>query len=132
VSNTSSGAITLQSGSIIELALGNSLTHSTIAHTGSGTISFSSTQAFAFIDLGATTGTYDNIITGTGLSSLNTSSWTISNPGWSGTFTLDGTGNIDLTLTAVPEPSTWIGGALALLAVGCTQRKRVTRFLKHA
>lgn len=32
--------------------------------------------------------------------------------------------DISLTLTAIPEPSTWIGAALALAAIGFTQRKR--------
>lgn len=43
-------------------------------------------------------------------------------------FSIDyagGDGNdIVLTVTAVPEPSTWIGGALALAALGYTQRRR--------
>ena len=30
-------------------------------------------------------------------------------------------------LTPVPEPSTWVAGALALLAVGYTQRRRFSR-----
>jgi autotransporter-associated beta strand protein len=38
--------------------------------------------------------------------------------------------DISLTVTAVPEPSTWIGGGLALLAVGWTQRRR--RFLRKS
>jgi fibronectin-binding autotransporter adhesin len=33
----------------------------------------------------------------------------------------------EIDLVAVPEPSTWIGGALALLAVGYTQRKRFSK-----
>jgi len=47
-------------------------------------------------------------------------------------FTLSYTGGDgnDLVLTAVPEPSTWIGGTLALAAVGWTQRKRVAKKLK--
>jgi fibronectin-binding autotransporter adhesin len=43
-------------------------------------------------------------------------------------FSIDYTGSdgndIVLTVTAVPEPSTWIGGALALAALGYTQRRR--------
>ncbi len=40
-----------------------------------------------------------------------------------------GPGNdISLTVTAVPEPGTWIGGSLAFLAIGYTQRRR---FLKR-
>jgi autotransporter-associated beta strand protein len=121
--------LTLNSGSIIELALGASGAHSTLARTG-GAWSFQTAQQFAFIDLGATTGTYSNIITGLA-SNPGTSSWTILNAGMTGTFTYSG-GNINLTLTAVPEPRTWIGGALAVVAIGCTQRKRFARLLKVA
>jgi fibronectin-binding autotransporter adhesin len=39
-----------------------------------------------------------------------------------------GTGN-DLVLTLVPEPSTWIGGALALGAIGYSQRRRFSKRL---
>jgi hypothetical protein len=59
-------------------------------------------------------------------SNPGTGSWTITNPGFAGTFTFDGA-NIDLTLTAVPEPSTWIGGALAFAALAYTQRRRLSR-----
>ena len=39
---------------------------------------------------------------------------------------LGGDGNdVVLTLTAIPEPSTWIGAALALAAIGFTQRRRI-------
>jgi autotransporter-associated beta strand protein len=120
--------LTLNSGSIIELALGAAGTHSTLARTA-GTWSFQSNQAFTFIDLGATVGTYNNIITGLA-SDPGTGSWTITNSGFAGTFTFDGA-NIDLTLGAVPEPSTWIGGALALAALGYTQRRRFMRARKH-
>jgi autotransporter-associated beta strand protein len=42
-----------------------------------------------------------------------------------------GDGNdIVLTVTAVPEPSTWIGGALALAALGYTQRRTVLKKLR--
>ena len=122
--------LTLSSGSIIELALGPSGAHSTLARTGSGIWSFQTAQQFAFLDLGATTGTYNNIITGVS-NPGNTTSWTITNSGWTGTFSYDGA-NIDLTLTAVPEPSTWISGALALVVIGCIQRKRFSRLLKRA
>jgi autotransporter-associated beta strand protein len=120
--------LTLNSGSIIELALGAAGAHSTLARTG-GTWSFQPNQAFTFIDLGATIGTYNNIITGLA-SDPGTGSWTITNSGFAGTFTFDGA-NIDLTLGAVPEPSTWIGGALALAALGYTQRRRFVRLRKQ-
>src|SRR5262249_7662734 len=106
--------LTMNSRSIIELALGPSGAHSTIARSG-GTWSFQTAQQFGFADLGATTGTYSNIITGLA-SNPGTSSWTILNGNWSGTFSYSG-GNISLTLTAVPEPGTYAVGALSLGAV---------------
>jgi autotransporter-associated beta strand protein len=124
------GSLTLNSTSIVELALGASGAHSTLAHTGTGGISFQSNQQFTFIDLGAQATFYDNIITGTGLGSLDTTGWTVSNPGWTYSFALDGTGNIDLTVTAVPEPSTWIGGAaagLSVLGYGLLGRRRFAK-----
>jgi autotransporter-associated beta strand protein len=121
--------LTLNSGSIIELALGAAGAHSTLARTGSGTWSFQSNQAFTFINLGATVGTYNNIITGLA-SNPGTGSWTITNSGFVGAFTFDGA-NIDLTLAAVPEPSTWIGGALALAALGYAKRRRLVRSRKQ-
>ncbi len=116
--------LTLNSGSIIELALGGAGAHSTLARAG-GTWSFQSNQLFTFIDLGATIGTYNNIITGLA-SDPGTSNWTITNPGFVGTFTFDGA-NIDLALTIVPEPGTWFAGALAFAALGYTQRRRFVR-----
>jgi fibronectin-binding autotransporter adhesin len=123
---TVAGNLTLTSNSIIELALGPSGTHSTLARTG-GTWSFQLNQAFTFINLGATATTYDNIITGLA-GPVAPSTWTITNPGWTGIFTFDGgvgPGNIDLTLVAAPEPSTWIAAALALGAAVWTQRRRL-------
>jgi fibronectin-binding autotransporter adhesin len=38
-----------------------------------------------------------------------------------------GTGGNDLVLTCVPEPSTWIGGALAFAAIGFTQLRKRSR-----
>jgi autotransporter-associated beta strand protein len=124
---TLSNNLTLNSGSIIELALGGSFTHSTLARSGSGTWTFQSNQAFNFIDLGATTGTYQNIITGLA-SDPGTGSWTIQNSGWTGTFSWDGS-NIDLTMTAVLEAETWLSGALGLAGLSFMQRKRFFRKL---
>jgi hypothetical protein len=120
--------LTLNSGSIIELALGASGVHSTLARTG-GTWSFNMTQAFTFINLGAQPGSYSNIITGLAFDPGSESGWTITNTGWIGNFTY-GSGDISLSVVAVPEPSTWIVGALALGAVGWTQRRRFSRALR--
>jgi autotransporter-associated beta strand protein len=121
---TVNNSLTMSSNSIIELALGSSLTHSTLARSA-GTWTFNATQAFTFINLGATTGTYDNIISGLAVDPGNEGGWTITNAGFTGSFVYDGAGGIDLTLTAVPEMSTWITGALALAAIGFTQRKKL-------
>jgi autotransporter-associated beta strand protein len=130
---TLAGGLTLADNSIIQLALGpgGGTAHSTLARTGSGTWIFDSNQAFTFIDQGATTGTtYQNIITGIA-DPPSEGSWTITNSGWAGTFVYDGLGNIDLTLSAVPEPSTWIGGALAFGILGWSQRRRFARLIKQ-
>ena len=98
-------SLTLRIDSIIELALGPAGAHSTLARTA-GTWSFQPAQMFTFIDLGATPGTYDNIITGLASDPGTEGGWIITNPGFAGTFTYDGSGNIDLALTAVPSTPT--------------------------
>jgi autotransporter-associated beta strand protein len=119
---TLANSLTLNSGSIIELALGASGTHSTLARTG-GTWSFDPTQAFTFIDLGAQATTYNNIITGLAADPLTEGSWTITDAGWIGTFTYNG-GNINLNVAAVPEPATYFAGGLTLGALLLHQRRR--------
>lgn len=121
---TLAGALTLSNASIIQLALGPSGLHSTLAHMGADGWTFDSDQAFTFINLGAQAGTYDNIIIGLNADPGTTGSWTITNPGFTGTFSYGGR-NIDFNLTAVPEPSTWIAGALAMGVVGWSQRRRL-------
>jgi fibronectin-binding autotransporter adhesin len=122
--------LTLSPGSIIELALGPSGAHSTLARTG-GTWSFNAIQAFIFTNLGAVPGTsYSNIITGLAADPGGETGWTIANTGWIGNFTYS-SGDISLNVVAVPEPGTWIAGALALGAVGWTQRRRFSRALKR-
>jgi len=102
---TVNNSLTLGIDSIIELALGPAGAHSTLARTA-GTWSFQPAQMFTFIDLGATPDTYDNIITGLASDPGTEGSWIITNPGFAGTFSYDGSGNIDLTLTAVPSTPT--------------------------
>jgi fibronectin-binding autotransporter adhesin len=125
---TIKGALTQSTtGSILELALGASGAHSTLALTAAGTSSFYLTQHFNFIELGTTTGAYDNIITGV-TSPVVTTGWMIDNPGWTGAFTYDALNqSIDLNLVAVPEAETWLSGALAFAGLGFMQRRRVFR-----
>jgi fibronectin-binding autotransporter adhesin len=135
VQNSSTGAVTLNSGSVIELALGASGTHSTLAHVGTGTISFALNQVFTFLDFGAQPGLYSSIVTGVGgtvPTAPVTTGWTISDPGWAGTFVWNPvTDGIDLTLTAIPEVSTWIGAAPPLAAIAVTQRRRLRRLISR-
>jgi hypothetical protein len=134
---TMKGAVTMGSGSIIQLALGSSATsHSTLAIGTGGSITFQGSQSFAFIDAGAVAGTtYTGIITGV-TSNPGTGSWSVNqtyDPGWSGTFTWNSsTSAIDFQLSAVPEPSTYAAAALAFAALLITQRRRLAKLLKHA
>jgi autotransporter-associated beta strand protein len=96
--------VTFNPNSMIELGLGGAGAHSTLSRTG-GTWSFANNQAFAFINAGAQLGIYDNIITGLAGDPGSTASWTITTPGFVGTFTYDGAGNVDLTITGVPTGS---------------------------
>ena len=65
----------------------------------------------------AITGTFSNAPTGQDI--INGYAWTVSYKG------IDGLTGNDLVLTAVPEPSTWLAAALALVAIGFSQRKRL-------
>jgi autotransporter-associated beta strand protein len=130
---TIKGSLTQVTGSIIELALGPALTHSTLALTNAGSSSFYSTQKVSFIDLGATAGTYQDIITGVTSNPGSLSGWTITNTEFQGSFSWDSSDNgIDLTLTQVPEPGTWCAAALAFGAVLLSQKRRLSRVLARA
>ncbi len=132
---TMRGAVSLASGSVIALALGASGAHSTLAIGPGGSIVFQSLQKFNIIDLGVTDGsTYSGLITGIGSDPGTESGWTITNQSWAYNFSYDAAngGEIDLTVTAAPEPSTWCAAALAFGAVGYSQRRRFVRLLKRA
>src|SRR5207244_2382623 len=124
---TMRGAVTMGSGSIIALALGASGAHSTLAIGAGGSISFQSLQKFNIIDLGVTAGsTYTGLIAGIGADPGTESGWTIANQSWVYNFSYDSAngGEIDLTVSAAPEPSTWVAAGLALAAVAYNQRRR--------
>lgn len=126
---TFSNNLTFADGTRIELTLGAAGAHSSLVRAG-GIWAFDSNQAFTLIFNGAAAGVYDNIISGltgseSGLATIGT--WTITNDGAVGTFSYDGSGGVDLTMSTIPEPSTWalLGLALAGLAgFGRKFRKR--------
>jgi hypothetical protein len=123
----------MNSGSIIELALGASGTHSTLAIVSPGSLTFATNQDFKFI-ANPVVGTYTGIITGVPNPGTALNSWVIDNTGYTGTFSWDAGsgGEIDVTLTKVPEPGTWCAAALALGAVLLSQKRRLSRMLKRA
>ena len=132
---SASGALTLTSNvntsaGIIQLALGATGTDHSSLIQSAGTWTFGSMQLFNFIDLGV------DISEGTVPISASSPDWLLIPPlrargpfripGWSGTFVYNG-GDIDFTLDTlapVPEPSTWIAGALAVGVVGWSVLKK--------
>ena len=71
--------------------------------------------------LDAISGAFSNAAAGT--DTINGYQWIVTYTG--------GTGN-DFVITAVPEPSTWVAAALALGAIGLSQRKRVRAWASSA
>ena len=108
--------VTLNTGAKIQLVLDSGGAHSTLTRTA-GTWTFATNQAFTFVDAGAQPGFYDNIITGLTSAPAGVGSWTITNAGFAGTFSYDGSGNIDLNLTAVPTPPSIVGCGWSSAAV---------------
>ena len=111
--------ITLANDSIIKLTLGVGGAHTSIDFTGSA-VTFDNNQLFTLNNVQA--GTYDNILVGTGNVSGIVGSWLVSNAGFTGTFSYDGT-NVDMTV--VPEPSTWVllAASLTALTIYCRRRQ---------
>ena len=90
-----------------------------------GTV-FAAGQQFVLINndlVDAISGTFANAPAGT--DTIDGYSWIVSYT------SANGLGN-DFVLTAVPEPSTWLAAALALGAIGFSQRKRVRAWASSA
>jgi autotransporter-associated beta strand protein len=124
-----SGDVTLSDNSIISLSLGTAGTHSTLERTG-GLWAFDLDQEFSFVDFGIETGDYLGIITGltgseTGLSSIAT--WSVLNPEWLGTFTLDGA-NVNLSVAAVPEPTSGVLVIIGLAMLLALRKRHIPRW----
>jgi hypothetical protein len=119
----------MNDNSVISMTLGDEGAHSTLARTG-GTWTFDTDQTFSFNNIAG--GTYEDIITGLtgseeGLDSI--ASWTVENANWVGVFSYDGSGNVDLQLSSIPESSDvgMVLGAISLLLV--LGARRSGRFL---
>ena len=118
--------LTLVSGSIIELGLDAAGDASSLTRSG-GTWMLPSGIKFTFTGSPTIGQTYNNLLTGLAADPGTESSWTTTNNGFSGTFVYDGAGDIDLTMTAVPEPATVLGGVLTAGLLGWGLRRRLRR-----
>ena len=123
---TLASPLTLNTRSIVQLAIGSNLGHGTLATSG---VTFDQNQAFSIFETATTTtGTYANIITGLTSDPGTESTWTATGNygGFVGSFAYDAAGNgIDLIVTTVPEPATVLGGVLLIAAAGWSQRCRL-------
>ena len=125
------GAVTLQANSIIDMASGASI----IAFANSSASTWTTATTLSIWNWSGTPltgGGTDQLYFGTDSTGL-TSGQLAQVEFFSGAGTGDLGSAIILAngeLVPVPEPSTWIGGALALLAVGWMQRKRLIKSRK--
>jgi autotransporter-associated beta strand protein len=124
------GAVTLQSNSIIDLGTGASVIAfaNSSGKSWTGTLSIYNWSGTPITGNGADQVYFGNNVTGltplqlnqinfysdAGLTFIGTGSWGI-----------DLDGEIVPSLVPVPEPATWIGGALALGAIGFASRRRL-------
>lgn len=126
------GVLTLQSSSIIDMGSSTSI----IAFANSKAASWTGTlKIYNWTGTPNTGGGTDQLYFGsdnTGLTSAQLSQIQFfSDSGvtlYGGATTILGNGEV----VPVPEPGTWIGGALALGAIALTQRRRLRRLLKEA
>ena len=118
--------LTLVSGSIIELGLDANGNASSLTR-GGGTWTLPTGIKFTLTGSPTSGLTYNNLITGLAADPGTESGWTFTNGGFAGTFTYDGAGDIDLTVTNVPEPATVLGGVftVGLLGLGLRRRMRL-------
>lgn len=124
---TLASTLTLNSGSILAVTLDASGAHSTITYASGGFNGFNANQMWM---LGGTpqVGFYDNVFTGV-ISGIDTTGWTVTNNGYAYSFTDDGS-NIDLNITAVPEPATVFGGLLLVGVTGYRGRRRLLSIVR--
>jgi autotransporter-associated beta strand protein len=134
---TLSGGLTAFNGGTFNFDLGSVANHdliSLVLGTFAGpTAANSALLQMSFTGLaGVTPNTPYTLFTFGGSTNLDAGDFTLFNsPGFSGaTFTVL-PGQVEVTFAAVPEPGTWIGAALALVAIGFTQRRRLRSLIAH-
>jgi autotransporter-associated beta strand protein len=130
---TLNGGLTASNGGTFIFDLGSTSNHDLIS-LGSGLFTGPAGTASGVLQMtfnalsGVTANTTYQLFTYGSKASLDPGDFSmINSPAFSGAvFTVTGT-EVDVTFSEVPEPGTWIGAALALLAVGYTQRKRFAK-----
>jgi fibronectin-binding autotransporter adhesin len=134
---TLSGGLNASAGATFHFDLGaNTAGSFDVITLGAGTFTgpTAANSGLLKIDFTALTGVQANtsyqIFTYGGQLNLDSGDFSVINSaGFGGAvFTITGS-EVDVTFTAVPEPSTWIGAALALGAIGLTQRKKLRGLL---
>ena len=108
--------------------------------TGAGATRLTLTNSNLVVTVGTTLSLNQTftIVTVTGGGGYNTTQFAQGNSVTSGRYTFSITypnyhvsDDLILTVTATPEPSTWVGGAFAFAALAFTQRRRVAHSLKR-
>lgn len=136
-STAAMGALTLNSNSTIDFTSGTSsnLLFASLTYTAGTAVTIAHWTGTLGTDLGLATNDRLLFISSTGLTDAQLASIQFTNDAGvnlgSGATQISFNGYFEIVpLTAVPEPSTWIGAALALAAIGFTQRKRLSKKLK--
>jgi fibronectin-binding autotransporter adhesin len=123
------GALTLNANSTIDFTSANSsnLLFSSLTYTAGTAVRIEHWTGTFFADNGAATNDRLLFISTTGLTTAQLASVQFTDDAGA----LMGTGATQISfngyfeLVPVPEPSTWIGGALTMVAIGYSQRKRL-------
>lgn len=124
------GPLTLQGTSTLDLATGSSIIafSNSSTKTWTGTLNIYNWSGTALLGNGTDQVYFGTDATGLTVAQLNSINFYSDNGTTflgTGIFAPDLDGEIIPTLVPVPEASTWIGAALALGAIGWTQRKRL-------
>ena len=97
-----------------------------------GTVTLNSGNLVLTIGGTLTVGEQFTIINNDGIDPVIGTFASINNSGFSVNYAGGDGNDVVLTVEAVPEPSTWVAGALACAFVAYTQRRRFARMLRRA
>src|SRR5205823_14184426 len=129
------GALTLQGGSSIDFATGansSALTAASGAINGAGTISILNWTGTLFADNGSSTNDRLLFQADPGFSAGQLAQFQFYNDSGSalGAGAMEIGFNGLFEIVPIPEPKTWVAGALALIGLFATQRRRLARIMR--